>query len=136
MSHQKLDRNLTSNVLKGDRSARFQLFELTKGMLLSICCRVMNDEDEANDALQDSYVEIFPMTADCFCFLTIQNMIIRFYTSSQILCMYRFIDLILSYKRSKGLKLFITLGKAGGIKLIQDRNPERAKLYSFALSGL
>ncbi|REG90538.1 RNA polymerase sigma factor [Algoriphagus antarcticus] len=59
MSPQKLDTNLISKVLKGDRSAQFQLFELTKGILFSICYRVMNDEDEANDVLQDSYVEIF-----------------------------------------------------------------------------
>lgn len=59
MIPQKLDTNLISNVLQGDRSAQFQLFEMTKGMLYTICYRVMNDEDEANDALQDSYVEIF-----------------------------------------------------------------------------
>lgn len=59
MSPQKLDTNLISNVLKGDRSAQFQLFELTKGMLYSACFRIVNDEDEANDILQDSYVEIF-----------------------------------------------------------------------------
>ncbi|MEP1086715.1 sigma-70 family RNA polymerase sigma factor [Algoriphagus sp.] len=59
MSSQKLDNNLISNVLLGERSAQFQLFELTKGMLYSICYRVINDEDEANDVLQDSYVEIF-----------------------------------------------------------------------------
>ncbi|SFT99456.1 RNA polymerase sigma-70 factor, ECF subfamily [Algoriphagus locisalis] len=59
MNHQKLDINLISNVLKGDRSAQFQLFELTKGMLYSACYRIVNDEDEANDVLQDSYVEIF-----------------------------------------------------------------------------
>ncbi len=59
MSPQKLDPNLISNVLKGDRSAQFQLFELTKGMLYSICYRISNDEDEANDVMQDSYVEIF-----------------------------------------------------------------------------
>lgn len=59
MSIQKLDITLISNVLKGDRSAQFQLFELTKGMLYSACYRIVNDEDEANDVLQDSYVEIF-----------------------------------------------------------------------------
>lgn len=59
MIHQKLDTNLITNVLKGDRSAQFQLFELTKGMLFSVCFRIVNDEDEANDVLQDSYVEIF-----------------------------------------------------------------------------
>ncbi|MDR7132178.1 RNA polymerase sigma-70 factor (ECF subfamily) [Algoriphagus sp. 4150] len=59
MNPQKLDTNLISNVLKGERSAQFQLFELTKGMLYSACYRIVNDEDEANDALQDAYVEIF-----------------------------------------------------------------------------
>lgn len=59
MNHQKLDINLITNILKGDRSAQFQLFELTKGMLYSACYRIVNDEDEANDVLQDSYVEIF-----------------------------------------------------------------------------
>lgn len=59
MISQKLDKTLISNVLRGERSAQFQLFELTKGMLYSVCYRVTNDEDEANDVLQDSYVEIF-----------------------------------------------------------------------------
>lgn len=59
MNLQKLDTNLIKNVIKGDRSAQFQLFELTKGMLYSACYRIVNDEDEANDVLQDSYVEIF-----------------------------------------------------------------------------
>jgi RNA polymerase sigma-70 factor (ECF subfamily) len=59
MNLQKLDTNLIKNVLKGERSAQFQLFELTKGMLYSACYRIVNDEDEANDVLQDSYVEIF-----------------------------------------------------------------------------
>ncbi|WP_425636091.1 RNA polymerase sigma factor [Algoriphagus yeomjeoni] len=59
MNLQKLDTHLITSVLKGDRSAQFQLFELTKGMLYSACYRIVNDEDEANDVLQDSYVEIF-----------------------------------------------------------------------------
>jgi RNA polymerase sigma-70 factor (ECF subfamily) len=58
MNPQKLDTNLILNVLKGDRSAQFQLYELTKGMLYSTCYLIVNDEDEANDVLQDSYVEI------------------------------------------------------------------------------
>ncbi|WP_057939335.1 RNA polymerase sigma factor [Algoriphagus resistens] len=59
MDFLKLDTTLISNVLRGDRSAQFQLFELTKGMLYSACYRIVHDEDEANDVLQDSYVEIF-----------------------------------------------------------------------------
>ncbi len=59
MSIQKIDSNLISKVIRQERSAQFQLFELTKGMLFSICYRVLVDEDEANDVLQDAYVEIF-----------------------------------------------------------------------------
>lgn len=59
MSNQKLDSNLIQKILQQDRSAQFQLFELTKGMLYSICYRILVDEDEANDVLQDAYVEIF-----------------------------------------------------------------------------
>jgi RNA polymerase sigma-70 factor (ECF subfamily) len=59
MSNQKLDSNLIQKVLLQDRSAQFQLFELTKGMLYSTCYRILVDEDEANDVLQDAYVEIF-----------------------------------------------------------------------------
>ncbi|MCE7057388.1 RNA polymerase sigma factor [Algoriphagus sp. AGSA1] len=59
MNTQKLDSLLITNVVYGDRSAQFRLFELTKGMLYSTCYRIVNDEDEANDALQDAYVEIF-----------------------------------------------------------------------------
>ncbi|UZD24662.1 RNA polymerase sigma factor [Algoriphagus halophytocola] len=59
MNNQKLDTNLIKNILQGDRTAQFRLFELTKEMLYSTCYRIISDEDEANDALQDSYVEIF-----------------------------------------------------------------------------
>ncbi|EAZ80275.1 RNA polymerase sigma factor [Algoriphagus machipongonensis] len=59
MTVQKLDKTLIDQVMKNDRSAQFQLFELTKGMLYTTCYRIINDEDEANDVLQDAYVEIF-----------------------------------------------------------------------------
>jgi len=59
MDTQKLDIHLITKVVRGDRASQFQLFELTKGMLYSTCYRIINDEDEANDALQDAYVEIF-----------------------------------------------------------------------------
>ena len=59
MNIQKLDSDLIQKVLRQDRSAQFQLFELTKRMLYSICYRILIDEDEANDVLQDAYDEIF-----------------------------------------------------------------------------
>lgn len=59
MGIQKLNSELINKVIQQDRSAQFQLFELTKNMLYSICYRVLANEEEANDVLQDSYVEIF-----------------------------------------------------------------------------
>jgi len=59
MNNQKLDSDLIQKILQQDRSAQFQLFELTKRMLYSICYRILVDEEEAHDVLQDAYVEIF-----------------------------------------------------------------------------
>lgn len=59
MGIQKLNSELINKVIQQDRSAQFQLFELTKSMLYSICYRVLANEEEANDVLQDAYVEVF-----------------------------------------------------------------------------
>lgn len=59
MTNQLIHPDLITKVINNDRSAQFQLFELTKGMLFSTCFRILNDEEKANDALQDAYVEVF-----------------------------------------------------------------------------
>lgn len=59
MGIQKLDSEFIQKVIRQDRSAQFQLFELTKSWLFSVCFRIVGDEDEANDVLQEAYVEIF-----------------------------------------------------------------------------
>lgn len=59
MKQTQLNHQLISQVILQDRKAQFQLFELTKQMIYSLVYRVLNDEDEAHDVLQDSYVEIF-----------------------------------------------------------------------------
>ncbi len=59
MNQTKLNHQLISKVIINDRQAQFQLFELTKKMIYSLAYRVLNDEDEAHDVLQDTYVEVF-----------------------------------------------------------------------------
>jgi len=59
MSQQKISTHLISQVILNDEKAQFQLFELTKRMVYSIAYRVLNDEDEAHDVLQDTFVEVF-----------------------------------------------------------------------------
>ena len=59
MKQTPLNSKLISQVILNDRQAQFQLFELTKKMVYSLAYRVLNDEDEAHDVLQDTYVEVF-----------------------------------------------------------------------------
>ncbi|MHA7131015.1 RNA polymerase sigma factor [Algoriphagus namhaensis] len=59
MKQTELNHQLISQVILQDRKAQYQLFELTKNMIYSLAYRVLNDEDEAHDVLQDTYVEVF-----------------------------------------------------------------------------
>ncbi|WP_420579977.1 RNA polymerase sigma factor [Reichenbachiella sp.] len=43
----------------GDRVAQNELYKLYAGAMYNICRRMMNDEDEARDLLQDAFVEAF-----------------------------------------------------------------------------
>ncbi len=59
MNQKKLNHELISKVILDDRKAQFQLFEMTKTMVYSLAYRVLNDEEEAHDVLQDTFVEVF-----------------------------------------------------------------------------
>ncbi|AEL23940.1 RNA polymerase sigma factor [Cyclobacterium marinum] len=59
MSIPKPDATLIKKINQNDRNAQFQLFEMTKGMLYSTCFRIIGDEEEAHDILQEVYVEVF-----------------------------------------------------------------------------
>ncbi|WP_339925989.1 RNA polymerase sigma factor [uncultured Cyclobacterium sp.] len=59
MSIPKPDATLIKRINQNDRNAQFQLFEMTKGMLYSTCFRILSDEEEAHDILQDVYVAVF-----------------------------------------------------------------------------
>ncbi|WP_422360580.1 RNA polymerase sigma factor [Reichenbachiella sp.] len=43
----------------GDRVAQNELYKLYAGAMFNICRRMVNDEDEARDLLQDAFVEAF-----------------------------------------------------------------------------
>lgn len=43
----------------GDRVAQNELYKRYAGAMYNICRRIMNDEDEARDLLQDAFVEAF-----------------------------------------------------------------------------
>jgi RNA polymerase sigma-70 factor (ECF subfamily) len=59
MSLIQINQELIDKVIANDRKAQFQLFELTKRLVYSLAFRILNDEDEAQDILQDTYIEIF-----------------------------------------------------------------------------
>jgi len=44
---------------RGDRVAQNELYELFNGAMYNICRRLMGDEDEAKDMLQDSFIDAF-----------------------------------------------------------------------------
>jgi len=59
MSHIQINQELIEKVISNDRKAQFQLFELTKSMVYSLSFRILNDEEDAHDVLQETYVEVF-----------------------------------------------------------------------------
>jgi RNA polymerase sigma-70 factor (ECF subfamily) len=59
MSLIQINQELIEKVISNDRKAQFQLFELTKRLVYSLAFRILNDEDEAQDILQDTYIEVF-----------------------------------------------------------------------------
>ena len=46
-------------VARGDRSAFSRLYDLSSGVLFSLCMKILGDQDEASDLLQEVYSEIW-----------------------------------------------------------------------------
>ncbi len=59
MSHIHTDQELIEKVISNDRKAQFKLFELTKRMVYSLAFRILNNEEDAHDVLQETYVDVF-----------------------------------------------------------------------------
>ncbi|PBQ30863.1 hypothetical protein CNR22_03425 [Sphingobacteriaceae bacterium] len=50
---------IIANCKKGDKQAQFQMYSWLAPTLLGICVRYLQDRDEAEDVMQDSFVKIF-----------------------------------------------------------------------------
>ena len=56
-------RNLIAAVSRGDRAAFSVLYERTSAKLYGICLRLLRDEAEAQDVLQDAYITVWRKAA-------------------------------------------------------------------------
>ena len=43
----------------GDRKAQYELYQLYSKAMFNICLRIVNDRDEAEDVLQESFISVF-----------------------------------------------------------------------------
>ncbi len=59
MSFIQINQELIEKVIANDQKAQFQLVDLTKRLVYSLHFRILNDEDEAQDILQYTYIEVF-----------------------------------------------------------------------------
>lgn len=50
---------LIENCLKGQQAAFEQLYNKFSGKMMSVCLRYLKDEDQAKDAMQDSFIKVF-----------------------------------------------------------------------------
>jgi RNA polymerase sigma-70 factor (ECF subfamily) len=53
------DRELIAKALKGSQLAQYQLYQQYAKAMFNICYRMMNNREEAEDMLQDSFTEVF-----------------------------------------------------------------------------
>ena len=56
---QTIHKYLIERCKEGDRQAQNELYKLYAGAMYNVCRRMMGDEDEARDVLQDAFVSAF-----------------------------------------------------------------------------
>lgn len=58
---EKIDfqRELVENCIRGDRSAQYNLYRMYSKGMYSICLRMLNDSMEAEDVLQESFMDVY-----------------------------------------------------------------------------
>jgi len=56
---QSIHAYLIDRCKKGDRAAQNELYKLFAGAMFNICRRMMGDDEEARDILQDSFIDVF-----------------------------------------------------------------------------
>ncbi len=50
---------LIENCQRGDAMAQEQIYKLYAGAMYAICCRIMGSEEDAQDILQESFMDVF-----------------------------------------------------------------------------
>jgi len=59
MNYESTHRELVEACKRNDRQAQFKLYELYSQAMYNICLRMLNDTEEAQDILQNSFVDVF-----------------------------------------------------------------------------
>ena len=57
--YRELNRELIEQCISGSEKARYRLYSLYSGSMYNICLRLLNVREDAEDALQDSFAEVF-----------------------------------------------------------------------------
>ncbi len=59
MNYSETHKDIVEACKHQDRKAQYQLYELYSKAMYNICLRMLNDEEEAADILQNSFVDVF-----------------------------------------------------------------------------
>lgn len=54
-----IHQEVINGCLAGDRAAQYRFYKLYSKAMLNVCYRILNDEDEAKDALQEAFISAF-----------------------------------------------------------------------------
>lgn len=54
-----IHQDVVDGCLAGDRAAQYRFYKLYAKAMLNVCYRILNDEDEAKDALQEVFISAF-----------------------------------------------------------------------------
>ncbi len=59
MNNESTHRELVEACKRNDRQAQYRLYELYSQAMYNICLRMLNDAEEAQDVLQNSFIDVF-----------------------------------------------------------------------------
>jgi RNA polymerase sigma factor (sigma-70 family) len=57
--HQEIHKEIIELCITGNAKAEYQLYKLYSGAMFNVCMRLINQKEEAEDALQEGFSEIF-----------------------------------------------------------------------------
>ncbi len=59
MEYKDIHRELVKECMRGDRQAQFKLYQLYSQAMYNICLRMVRNETDAEDLLQNSFIDVF-----------------------------------------------------------------------------